>query len=493
MRSLGTIRKKSAVRGSPNDSYTRDFRRGSRYLMMGNFAYFVFLLAAYHQVANAADFYQIVIDPSQTSNSTIMHGDQPVYCEPYNITGIQWSHDGRYLTMGVSSGEEGSTECPPAGAVQFFDMNASPKPQLTEQFCLNDSWVQRFSVSHNGTLLAIGDSSNTVRLYDRNSPNEPKYTLSDAKDRILDLAFSHNDRWLAVASQSGQMIIYHTGNLSRINRLIKEEREVKSFSFNKDDTFLAVSAGENDYPCIHIYYLSNRDAKTTLCHSFDVIRESFPQANITVEADPCQDGAHIDIGRAPIYSPAHICSIASLSFSPTMDILAISRYWSISIYNISSPSYEAVGGMYCAATEPINSLSFDYTGTRLAAGYDGQNKVGVVNPVHPRCLKSLEVTSDRAIHVAYSPVDKRLAVATDDGRAIIFFTTPSHPETTSPGTVDQDQTRTEGSKVNTGAAVGGSIAGIVFTGICVAIAVATYMKYKQTSANSGHESHELLQ
>jgi WD40 repeat protein len=96
------------------------------------------------------------------------------------------------------------------------------------------------AISHDGGLIASGDLSGTVNIYDARSGEKSKIqSLSGHDARINDLRFSPNDQRLASASYDGRIQLWDVDNFNDQPIVLEDHSSwVWAMAFSPDSKYL---------------------------------------------------------------------------------------------------------------------------------------------------------------------------------------------------------------------------------------------------------------
>ncbi len=146
---------------------------------------------------------------------------------PSNIKGIAVSPDDSYILVGTEGGK----------LIKMMLQGEAPEEIIDED---PQNPIYAVAISHDGKVIASGDLSGTVYLYDALSPEKTKLqTLSGHDARINDLKFSPNDNRLASASYDGRIQLWDTKNYNESPIVLDDHTSwVWSMAFSPDSKYL---------------------------------------------------------------------------------------------------------------------------------------------------------------------------------------------------------------------------------------------------------------
>lgn len=129
----------------------------------------------------------------------------------------------------------GGTE---SGKLIKFTMDGESPEEIIDEDPQNP--IYAVAVSHSGGVIASGDLSGTVHLYDAHSSEKTKIqSLSGHDARINDLKFSPNDKRLASASYDGRIQLWDTDNFNESPIVLEDHSSwVWSMAFSPDNKYL---------------------------------------------------------------------------------------------------------------------------------------------------------------------------------------------------------------------------------------------------------------
>ncbi len=159
------------------------------------------------------------------------------------VVGLDWSQDGFLL---ASVGQEGGpVQGDVKGRARVWDPATRKEVIALEQ---NDKQLQCLAINPAATRLAAGDVAGQLHIWDLETG---KLIQSEKchSQAILEVVWSLDRRWLAVASQSGEVTIHETTGLAVQKKLAGHEGGASSLAFRGDSKELAVGTGKGKIHC----------------------------------------------------------------------------------------------------------------------------------------------------------------------------------------------------------------------------------------------------
>lgn len=144
-----------------------------------------------------------------------------------HIKSIAVSPDDSYIIGGTENGK----------LIKWSMDGESPEEVIDED---PQNPIYAVAVSHDGGIIASGDLSGAVHLYDARSQEKTKInTLSGHDARINDLKFSPNDKRLASASYDGRIQLWDTDDLNETPIVLEDHSSwVWAMAFSPDNKYL---------------------------------------------------------------------------------------------------------------------------------------------------------------------------------------------------------------------------------------------------------------
>ena len=144
-----------------------------------------------------------------------------------HIKTIAVSADDSYIIGGTEGGK----------LIKWMVSGGGPEEVIDED---PQNPIYAVAISHDGGLIASGDLSGTVNIYDATSPEKTKIqSLSGHDARINDLKFSPNDKRLASASFDGRIQLWDVDNMNDQPIVLEDHSSwVWAMAFSPDSKYL---------------------------------------------------------------------------------------------------------------------------------------------------------------------------------------------------------------------------------------------------------------
>ncbi|MFZ0159368.1 MAG: WD40 repeat domain-containing protein, partial [Kineosporiaceae bacterium] len=259
-----------------------------------------------------------------------------------------------------------------------------------------DTLVGSCSISPDGTVVAVGGSEGSVRLWDVHDPAAPRRigpVLTGQRFTVQYLAFSPDGRILAAAGNDFLVRVWNVTDPAApraVASLADARNIVFVLGFSADSRWMA--AGD----AAHQVWL-------------------YDMSGVATGAAPAATGS-------PLTGPTGY--VYGVAISPDGTTLAAGgadkTVW---LWDISDPAAPRVRSTLTGPTEMVNALAFSPDGRTLAAG-NGDDTVwtwDVSSPAAVRHLATLTGAGGEVLALAFHPGGSVLAAGTP--RGLIFWTT----------------------------------------------------------------------
>lgn len=298
--------------------------------------------------------------------------------------------------------------------------------------------VVALAFSADDRWLAVGTTDGTLQMFDRKTGN-PRVLPGQARKRLTSLAFSPDGSRLAVTTEDRKIWIHALDSQAPPTE-IKRDGAVTALAFRPDGRELAVASEEAG---ITLYETTHYQPQRTLRGNADWIRSlaiSPDGARLATASDDGQvriwqrQPGHAPEWRLSCRTPPGEGPVRALAFRPpTGDQLAVvseSRMLRLFHGNTCDPAAwpdEASTGK-APATETstvagpwLRSLAFDADGRRLAVGSDdGRVRIWDLETT-PRLIADLPGHRDSVTALAFSPTDSNLLFSGSYDRTVRFW------------------------------------------------------------------------
>ncbi len=271
------------------------------------------------------------------------------------IHSVTFSHDGKLLATGDTNGE-----------VRLYQV-ADGKQLLT---CKGHTgWVWPVTFSPDGQIIASGGDDKTIKLWDVSS-GQCLTTLQGHSGGICSITFSSDGRVLASSSEDTTVILWDVTTAQSLATLQGLGSQVRAVVFSPDNQTLASG---NDDQTIKLWDISTSQCIKTF--------------------------------------QGHTRRVQSIAFSPDGEMLASGSHdKTVRLWDVDTGEciYILQGH-----TDLVNSVAFSADGYNLATASDDQT-VRLWDVSTNQCLKILHGHDTRVWAVAFSPDKQVLASASDD-------------------------------------------------------------------------------
>jgi len=350
------------------------------------------------------------------------------------VFSVAFSPDGKTLAGGSAD-----------GSVRLWDVS-DPRHPVSLGAPLTwprSGYVQSVAFSPNGHVLAAGGAGiagivgGSVRLWDVTDPSHPiplGPPLTGPADKIFSVAFSPDNRTLAVGSADGTVRLWNIVDPRHPARdgppLTGPTSWVNSVAFSPDGRSLA--AGSSDSK-VWIWDLATRHVAMTLPHPAPVTTVLFLRNSDTVATSGADGVARIWRVPGPVmggetgpfftatFARHHVLAVASADNTARLWSVADPRQ-PVPLGPVLANASRSGQGTGAAALSPDG-------GTLVVGAADGVCQVwDVRNPADPIALARLRGPTKIIESIAFSPNGRILAITSDDKTTRLWDTAdPDHP------------------------------------------------------------------
>jgi WD40 repeat protein len=229
----------------------------------------------------------------------------------------------------------------------------------------HEDYVQHIAFSADGTLLATGDSSGGLLLWELTRPDIPAQSLEGHETAVSAIVFSHDNQWLATADDSGLILLWDLNTLTSI-RLEVHQGSVGQLAFTNESEL--VSAGEDKF--VYRWPLTAVSEQGEISptripgfnrgHGFLALS---PDGTILVTVNALNTISLWDLttpggAQEVLYYLGNVPNIISIAFSADMETIAaagaegIIRIWDLAGGTTQSARIEAPAGVSQIALSP---------------------------------------------------------------------------------------------------------------------------------------------
>ena len=305
------------------------------------------------------------------------------YTEPGNVFSLTYPRDGRFFVAGSAG---------PAGGLTIWN-NANPlRPTRVINVALPGDFgaaAGASAVSPNGRLLAVGNATAQIRLFDLADLQHPVPigpTLHAVKPYIEQLGFSPDGKLLVAGDDSGHVSIWNVADPAKPRQFPPFQQssgEVIGFSFSPDGRLLATASSDTK---VRIYDVSHPDR---------------PRRMVTL-------GGFSTYAYDTVITPNGRTLIAG------------SAGGTIRMWDIADPSRpRLIGPRLSIPTGYVYALAVSPDGRTLAAASTAHEVWlwSISDPAHPQLLDTLGAAKDEVFAVAFNP-DNRVLVASGSDNTV---------------------------------------------------------------------------
>ncbi|MEJ2055421.1 MAG: fibronectin type III domain-containing protein, partial [Calditrichaceae bacterium] len=306
---------------------------------------------------------------------------------------------------------ETNVSAPLTGIIRFSDSYAS----------INTSaWsgepVNAIDFSVDGSLIALGRDGNTCDIWNpvENAKEQsvPGSAGDDSPD-VQDVAFAHDQPWLALGNSNGKVRIVNINDWMEIDTLFVNSYQLSACQFSLNDAFIAAA----QHRFIYIWNTSDWSFSKTLSEHNEAINDIALSANGEWLASAGNDDIvniwSADADWTHLQSKNDFSSdVLSLCFSPNSQYLAVGvadgevRLYSTIDWSSTVLRNEGAG---------VVGLSFTAENNSLAAAFDGSNEIEIWSIPDGELVTSVTVQSQSVTDIKYSADGNLMAASYGNG------------------------------------------------------------------------------
>ncbi|RDW62068.1 hypothetical protein BP6252_11501 [Coleophoma cylindrospora] len=295
------------------------------------------------------------------------------------VTSVAFSHDSKLLasasddwTVNIWDASTGSLQQTLEGhsgqTVKIWDASTGSLQQTLEG---HSDQVTSVAFSHDSKLLASASEDETVKIWDA-STGSLQQTLEGHSDWVTSVAFSHDSKLLASASIDETVKIWDASTGSLQQTLEGHSDRVISVAFSHDSKLLA-SASEDE--TVKIWDASTGSLQQTLKgHSGQVTSVSFSHDSKLLASASIDETVKIwdaSTGSLQQTLEGHGDSVTSVSFSHDSKLLAsASRYNTVKIWDVSTGSLQQTLKDHSSGANSVAALGFNTSNSDLVTDLD---------------------------------------------------------------------------------------------------------------------------
>lgn len=318
---------------------------------------------------------------------------------------------------------------------------------------LRPAWVVAWSADSNilgagfggygkGGGLDLGDQDNTIRLWDINQPEKAPIRLRTHTSRVMGLAFSPNDRWMASGDEWGTTLLWDLQDLQAVPTVLDSNPYPytggRALAFSSDSNWLAGGGGAEDMGVWNLTAPSYPFTRLTPTLNYINNVVFFPD-NRTIAASADGPIVHFwELGPSGNKSPLfpNVTDVGTIALSADGRILAGADKpgGGVRLWNMFEPKaapvrlVEPIGLSVSQGDEQnsalYTSLDFSRGGSLLAASIRDDQERGRILVWDLLDLKALprelKWSGGYSTDLSFSPNGKWLAASSYDGQVRVW-------------------------------------------------------------------------
>ena len=278
-------------------------------------------------------------------------------------------------------------------------------------FTQSFSSILSVAFSPNGELIAIGDGSGNIRIWNVANGQELKTFKGNDRDRIWSLAFSPNGEIIASGSGNETVKIWDV-KTGQCVKILEGHPLVMAVAFSPNGEIIATGSG---YQTIKLWDVNKGKCLKTLTGHTNILRSLAFTPDGEILASSGDDRTiklwHVKTGKCLKTFQEDTDEVWSVAFSPNRQILVSGcddktvRLWDINAGNclIILPGH----------TNRVRSVCFSPDGEKIVSGSDDQT-IKIWDKNTGKCLKTLLGHNHAVQSVAFNPNGQTLVSGSYD-------------------------------------------------------------------------------
>lgn len=338
-----------------------------------------------------ANLQEVNLAGSQLANS--------VFSEPFDsILTVALSHNGEIVATGDTNGKVRLWEVPSGKQIVTLKGHVS--------------WVRCLAFSPDGKKLASCSNDTTVKIWNL-SDYQCLHTLEGHDNWVWSIAFSPDGSKLASASDDATLRLWDLANLQCLHTLREHGIWVRFVAFTSDETLVSGSVDQT----VKLWNVSDGRCLASWRDTIHPVRSIALSPDGTTLATGSDDNKvrllDVRTGQHLKTFEGHTRRVWSVAFSPDGSLLASgSADRTLRLWDIQSGEFLKTKTL-SEQTGRVRAIAFSKNGTTLATGSDDQ-WVSIWDIAERECLCVLQGYTYRVWSVAFSPQGKILASGSDD-------------------------------------------------------------------------------
>lgn len=282
-----------------------------------------------------------------------------------------------------------------SGKVKLWDVKTPTSPKLLKTISGHTKLIHALAFNTRGDLLAVGAWDNTIKVWDVKNPASPKLyaTFTGHSDYVLGLTFTPNGSYLISGGRDAKIKIWNVMTKKIVTTLSQHTRNVYSVLVSPDGRNLYSGSVDNSI------------------RTWDISRITTPKAL-----------AHLTSAQG-----GHTNYVYKLVLTPNGRTLASgSRDQRIKLWDVSNPAAPKLYKTLTGHTNLVLGLSFRKDGQELVSGaYDSKIKIwNTKDPKNAKFIRDLPGSYKRIWGLTHSPDGTYLYSAGRDDNVIRVWGCP---------------------------------------------------------------------